>query len=198
MKAVVASLVLALLGWSDTASAEDRLQSALDASAREARLNRRAFSVTSVVGAALTVPVGTALWSRSDHVERTIGAGFAIGGAAPLAFSLLALAPSPVERLAARHGTELEWEEVAETAHQRRIVSAIVEMTLGGLAAASGDGLLFARHDVAGLDLESRATVGGILLGAGIPVLLLGIRNFIVPTPEERGWASYRGGGYSF
>jgi hypothetical protein len=73
------------------------------ASAQQARAARRSIVFTGVVGGAAMVPVGLALWQRSDAVSQSVGAGLTIGGSAPLLFSALSLFPSTIDRLDASY-----------------------------------------------------------------------------------------------
>lgn len=179
----------------------------LQASARQARASRRAILFTGIVTGAAMVPVGSTLWQRSDAVSQTIGAGLTIGGAAPFAFSLLSVPPSSIERLAGAYeaqrtwgnnsqaelvrATERKWEEIASASHDRRIAVGIVMAVLGGLATGSGIGLLL-HSPVQGWTQNTQNTVGSVLLGAGVPVLSVGIRGLIQPTAEETWWNAYR------
>jgi hypothetical protein len=160
-----------------------------------------------LLAAGAPVPVGAALWSRSDSSSRSIGPGFVIGGAAPLAFSWVLLLPTSVEELddelrrrrlahedpgALVASIERSWAAAAVKAQDRRILGAIVLSALGVSVIGAGNGILFSRGSLGALNLRNKNTLGAILVGTGVPVLANGVRMAFVVTPEESGWAAYR------
>jgi len=188
------------------ADSVERLSASLRASAAEARSARLSILVTGATSGAVLVPAGVALWARADPVSHSIGVGMTIGGAAPLTFSALSLRRSALERLSERFeerraaggdarelmlSTLQAWSDAERAAHDQRIVSGFVELGIGAAAAAGGLGFLLARP-LAGIGQGERQTIGSILVGAGVPVLAIGIRSLVQPSIAETSWARYR------
>jgi hypothetical protein len=204
-----AAVAVILLG-SATVRADDAggnlLGVDLRAAAEQSRTSRRAVVLTGILAGAVMVPVGLALWHRSDAVSQSIGSGMTIGGAAPMVFSALSLSPTRIERLDARYErqlgwrqgasldreTEAEWADLVDGAREARIARGCVGIALGTLATAAGAGLLLA-DPIHGLTRNQQYTVGAIAVGAGVPVLAIGVRAMLQLSPEETWWAAYRG-----
>jgi hypothetical protein len=182
-----------------------RVEGLVHAAAAEAHKARHAGMLAGLVAGAALVPTGIVLNHRSDDVAQSIGVGLIVGGAAPAAFSLLLLLPSPAEQFADSYdrrrasgmsgrdlvrATEADWQRLAENSRDRRVRMGHVEMWLG--AAATGAGIyLLVSKPFSGMSRNEQYTIGSLLVGPGIPFVTLGIRSLVQESPEERAWATY-------
>ncbi len=178
----------------------------LDLYAARAKSGRVATIITTAVSAAALVPAGWVLAKRADDpLAHNIGIGMAIGGAAPLLFTLPFLAPSANERLQsefqARRAsgmpeadvvrlTEADWESAADAAHGRRIVIGIVDLTLGTLSTAAGMYFLLA-DPVGSMSRNDQYTLGSSLVGPGVPIMAFGLRSLLQESDTETSWKAY-------
>ncbi|MFT3699331.1 MAG: hypothetical protein QM831_39650 [Kofleriaceae bacterium] len=156
----------------------------LHAAAADARARREATIATGVIAGAGFVPLGAVLAERPDDAARAAGIGMIFAGGIPCLWSALAFGPSRIEQLADDVDAGVvdpqraldEWRVIAEDEHHRRIRSGIVESVLGLATIAIGVSLL---RD------NSRITPGSVLVGAGVPIVQLGVRSLVESTPAE-------------
>jgi hypothetical protein len=188
----------------DVASAVDvaRLEAFLHAAARDARDARHANLAAGLIAGVALLPTGIVLARRSDDLSQATGIGMEFGGGIPLALTPLSLLPSPMEQLeagfAARRAggmsdaelkrvTLIEWRELALRSESRRFKAGVVETALGLAAVGIGLGFLGV-HQVGDLSRTAQTTIGGVLVGSGLPTLQLGVRLFFQRSPQETWW----------
>jgi hypothetical protein len=170
-----------------TAIDAERLETFVRAASQEARTVRRATLVTTAVAGGVLVPAGIVIGRRPDELSQSIGIGMAFGGAIPLAFGALSLSPSPMEkfeaRLDARRKSGMLSPDLARiTTNEWR--------DLARVATAIGIGFLRERP-IGSLSQSAQYSIGSILVGAGVPILQLGIRTRYQASPQETWWDAF-------
>jgi hypothetical protein len=182
------------------------LRSELDVYAERGRQERVVTNVTSVAAGLVLVPAGIGLARRSDPLAKTLGVSMAVGGSIPLVFVFATVLPSGMERLRADFDEQLAkrtpepqllqaieagWARSARSAHQRRHIIGLVDLTLG--TAAIGAGLFFlVAKPVGTMSREGQYTLGYSLAGSGLPVAAFGVRSLLQESLEETSWRAHR------
>ncbi|HEX3593460.1 MAG TPA: hypothetical protein VHU80_00100 [Polyangiaceae bacterium] len=183
-----------------------RARTELGEYAEQARRERVVANITTVTAGAALVPTGIVLSLRPSPLAKTLGIGMAVGGSIPLLFVFATVLPSRMERLRDEFderrtsgvperellkSIDEKWADAARSAHNRRVVVGIVDLTLG--AAATGAGLFFLLSDrVGGMNRDDQYTLGWSLAGSGVPVAVFGVRSLVQRSLEEASWAAHR------
>lgn len=183
-----------------------RLGSELELYAAEANRTRLASALIGLgVGSAL-VPSGIVLLGRTDGVSRALVIGMIVGGSAqllsvPLLFIPTRMdelrdkfmgRPADVESKATIRAIEEEWRRAAEASRARRALVGTTMLIVGGVSLASGLTLLLAPEGFLGMSRKTQYTVGGVMMGVGVPVITIAVRFLLEWSLEETSWEAYR------
>lgn len=183
-----------------------RIGEELDLYAAEAHRARLASALTGLgVGAAL-VPSGFVLLGRSDGVSRALVIGMIIGGSAQLLSAPFMFIPTRMDELrddfkqrpraldseSTVSALEDEWRLAAEASRRKRAYVGTTLLILGALNLATGLTLLLAPAGILGMSRGTQYTLGGVMMGVGVPVTTIGVRFLVEWSPEETSWAAYR------
>lgn len=209
-----------ILGWPVASSASEpsavaqpigvdlrRLDAELDLFAAQERRTRVATAVTGLsIGSAL-VPTGIVLVGRTDGVSQALVIGMIVGGSAQLLAVPLAFIPSKMDDMRVRlherivanadreatvRAIEIEWRAAAGAARSKRKYAGTTMAIVGSLSLSLGLTFLLAPQGVLGMSRKTQYTVGGVIMGVGIPVTTIGVRFLLEWSPEETAWEAYR------
>jgi hypothetical protein len=217
---ILAALLIAALAPSAKASPEPpdttttsaatdlaRMDAELALFADRSRRERLTLGLTTLGLAAVLVPAGVVVASRSDGESELVAGALILGGATPLIpIALLSSYPSKIENVQtdflAREAagrpssevveeTEKDWRRAAEQGHSARLYVGVAGLALG--VAALTTGLIFdlARPGFGGLRETTQYSLGSAFLGAGVPISEIGIRSLFVMSQEELSWDAY-------
>lgn len=184
----------------------NRLGKELDLYAAEANRMRLATALTGLgVGSAL-VPSGLVLLGRTDGVSRALVIGMIIGGSAQLVSVPLVFVPTRMDEIrddfksrpasmeskATIRQIENEWRLAAESSQHRRAYVGTTLLIVGAVHLTTGLSLLLAPEGILGMSRKTQYTMGGVLMGVGVPVTTIGVRLLLEWSLEETSWEAYR------
>jgi hypothetical protein len=183
-----------------------RLGAELDLVAEESNRRRLATGLTGLgIGAAM-VPSGLVLLGRTDGVARSLVIGMIIGGSAQIASAPLLLIPTRMDELrdtfrsryrdadskATVRALEEEWSLAADSSRQRRHYLGTGLLCFGATNLGAGLTLLLAPAGILGMSRKTQYTLGGVMMGVGVPTTTIGVRYLLEWSLEETSWQSYR------
>jgi len=187
-----------------TAAESAALREELQIYARRSRDTRLAFVASSAITKAALLTTGFILDGRADDVSKSIGVGLIAGGAAPLLFSAMLLAPAGIETVSANAGAtndgpaseeirriEGEWMRAAAKGRRTRLIAGTIEIAAGAGLSAAGAYLLLAKGGLWGLTRNGQYEVGSFLIGPGVPIFGVGVRSLLVESLEETSWQAH-------
>ncbi len=183
-----------------------RLGAGLDLFVEEADRRRLATALTGLgIGAAL-VPSGFVLLGRTDGVARSLVIGMIVGGSAQIASVPLMLIPTRMDELrdtyrgrvrdydskATVRALEDEWRLAAESSRRQRSYVGTTLLCFGATNLTLGLTLLLAPEGVLGMSRKTQYTLGGVMMGVGVPTTTIGVRFLLEWSLEETSWQAYR------
>ena len=183
-----------------------RLGAELDLFAEEANRRRLATALTGLgIGAAL-VPSGVVLLGRTDGVTRSLVIGMIVGGSAQIASAPLMLIPTRMDEIrdtyrgrfkdldtkATVRALEDEWRLAAESSRRQRSYAGTTLLCFGATNLTIGLTLLLAPEGVLGMSRKTQYTLGGVMMGVGVPTTTIGVRFLLEWSLEETSWEAYR------
>jgi hypothetical protein len=183
-----------------------RLGAELDLFADEANRRRLATALTGLgIGAAL-VPSGIVLLGRTDGIARSLVIGMIVGGSAQIVSVPLQLIPTRMDDLRDAYRSrykdldskitvralEDEWRLAAESSRRKRTYVGASLLSVGATNLALGLTLLLAPEGVLGMSRKTQYTMGGVMLGVGVPTTTIGVRFLLEWSLEETSWEAYR------
>ncbi|HEV8245531.1 MAG TPA: hypothetical protein VGP93_07175 [Polyangiaceae bacterium] len=182
-----------------------RLGTQLQLYSEEANRIRVATALSGLgIGSAL-LPSGLVLLGRTDGLARSVVIGMISGGAAQLLSVPLVFLPTRMDQIYADFmarpisseseatiaAIEGEWREAAERSRSRRRIVGATLLIVGGTSLATGLTFLLANEGIFGMSRTTQYTLGGVTMGAGVPMTTIGVHLLLQSSLEETSWRAY-------
>jgi len=183
-----------------------RLAAELNLYAAEANRTRLASALIGLGAGSALVPTGIILLGRTDGVSRALVIGMIIGGSAQLVSVPLLFIPTRMDAIrdefmsrpaneeskATIRAIENAWREAAESSRRRRKFAGTTLLIVGAANLATGLTFLLAEEGILGVSCKTQFTWGGVMMGAGVPVITVSVRFLLEWSLEETSWEAYR------
>ena len=183
-----------------------RLDVELDLFTAEARRTRLATTLTGLGIGGAVIPAGLVLLGRTDGVSQALVIGMIVGGSAQVLSVPFSYLPTRMDDLreelkdleskadpkATIALIETKWRAAAEAGRSRRTYVGATLSTIGVLSLGGGLTFLLASEGILGMTRKTQYTLGGVMMGTGIPVTTQGIRMLLEWSLEETAWEAYR------
>jgi hypothetical protein len=184
---------------------EAGLERALDFFASDQHRARVRAGWAEVAEAAVVLPPGILLTTRSDAELQLVGVGLIVTGSQALLDAPNSLLPGFMERVRAHHArrratqaagaafyaTREEWAEEVVREHRLRPFWGVMNLAAGGVFLATGMILLLAKPGILGLGRQTQYTLGSVLVPIGLRGAWDGLCLLTSESYEQRAWNIY-------